>query len=231
MRSDSCIFYNDNEDEVTETTKENLNETELMKDNNILESAIDEFESIGIRSKNFGYLGSQDSLCSVDKMNENYDMAIHYMYRFMIADIKVVVPSVNLLVTYPNTFIPRSPSIQFMKLSSSLCNCFTLSLPNPITVSYDTIITPTSRNRVIVNVPTILLRVLKGIDYSSESYRNLGSASETHNPPFVETPSFLEGQRFVCIGEVICTLRIAIYNSGNSINEPTLQNAFILAVV
>ena len=153
------------------------------------------------------------------------------MYRFMIADIKVGIPSVNVLVTYPNTYIPRSPSIQFMNLGSSLCNCFFLSLPNMITITYDTIITPTSRNRVVVNVPTILLRVLKGIDYSTDSYQDIVSSTNQSNPRIVDTPSFIEGQRFVCIGEVVCTLRIAVYNSSNSINEPTLQNAFILAVV
>lgn len=228
IRSDSCIF--NIEEELSEENKD-LAESEFFKDTNMLESAIDEYESIGNRSKNFGYLGSQDSLCSYDKMNENYDMAFHYMYRFMIADIKVVIPSVNLLVTYPNTYIPRSPSIQFMNLGSSLCNCFFLSLPNMITITYDTIITPTSRNRVVVNVPTILLRVLKGIDYSTDSYQDIVSSTDQANPHIVDTPSFIEGQRFICIGEAVCTLRIAVYNSSNSINEPTLQNAFILAVV
>lgn len=194
----------------------------------MLESAISEFESLGSRSKNFGYIGSTETLCSFDKMMDNYDMAIHFMFRFMIADIKVTIPEVHLLVTYPNTCIARSHSIQFMKMSSSLCNCVSLSLPNMITVTYDTIITPTSRNRAVVCVPTVLLRVLKGIDYS-EVYHVLSTPETT--PHSFEPTSSIEGQRFVCIGEVVCTLRIGVYNSGYSINEPALQNAFILAVV
>lgn len=227
IRSDSCIFYDGNEDNGTEETKENPGDGDC-KDFNMLESAISEFESLGSRSKNFGYIGSTETLCSFDKMMDNYDMAIHFMYRFMIADIKVTIPEVHLLVTYPNSCIAQSHSIQFMKMSSSLCNCISLSLPNMITVTYDTIITPTSRNRVVVCIPTILLRFLKGIDYS-EAYHVL-STPETI-PHSFEPSSSIEGQRFVCIGEVVCTLRIGVYNSGYSINEPALQNAFILAVV
>lgn len=200
-----------------------------MKDNNMLESAIDEFENIGIRSKNFGYLGTQESLYSYDKMNENYDLAIHYMFRFMIADIKASIPSFHLLISYPNSTIPHAPSIQYMKLSSSLSNCFSLSLPNPITITYDTIITPTSRNRVVVNMPTILLRVLKGVDFIPESNNDFSSSESMNHTG--EPISFLEGQRFLCIGEIVCTLRLAMYNSGYSLSEPALQNSFILAVV
>ena len=46
-----------------------------------------------------------------------------------------------------------------------------------------------------------------------------------------EPISFLEGQRFLCIGEIVCTLRLAMCNSGYSLSEPALQNSFILAVV
>ena len=78
-------------------------------------------------------------------------------------------------------------------------------------------------------MPTILLRVLKGVDFIPESNNDFSSSESMNHTG--EPISFLEGQRFLCIGEIVCTLRLAMYNSGYSLSEPALQNSFILAVV
>ena len=164
------------------------NEKEGESSPNIVESlnaAIDEFDNLGTRSKTFGYVSTPESMISMDRMNE-------------------------VLVSYPNSICKSIP----MKLIrySSLSNVFLLSIPNPISVKFDTIITLSSRSRLIVNVPTLVLRVLKGVDYVSGPTSSL---KDSITSPSENEQAFLDSfshQRFLGIGEVICTMRIAMYS-------------------
>lgn len=196
------------------------NEKEGEGSPNIVESlnaAIDEFDNLGTRSKTFGYASTPESMISMDRMNENYDLAMHYMFRFMISDIKVGIPSVTVLVSYPNSICKSIP----MKLIrySSLSNVFLLSIPNPISVKFDTIITLSSRSRLIVNVPTLVLRVLKGVDYVSGPTSSL---KDSITSPSENEQTLLDSfshQRFLGIGELLCTMRIAMYRLLTSLDR------------
>ena len=159
---------------------------------------------MGVRSKNFGYVGSKETLNSWERMNENYDTAFHYMNRYIIADYKISVPSLTFIILFPNKEI--SPSLSMQLNAATLTNCLYLSLPNPITVSFDSIITPTSRNRLIINIPTIVTRVLKGVDFTS----NRSAQSDITNsidPSHSETIGYI---RYLCIGDLVCSARIAV---------------------
>lgn len=214
MRTESCIFFEEDEScpdqaAVKMEPEGGEKQAESVNPTFDLNAAIEEFESLGARSRNYGYVGSQGSLCSCDKMNEHYEVANHYMYRFMIADIRVTVPSVSLLVVYPNHEAPASLPDRLLNVSSSLYNALLLSVPNPLTATYGTIITPTSRDRIVVNIPAVLLRVLKGKDYCVKpgaAAPRGAAAREADALPLEEAI----GQRFLCIGEVVLPLRLAL---------------------
>ena len=190
-----------------------------------LTSAMQEYESIGVRSKQYGYQGGRDALCSTKHMNDNYDMALHYMNRYIIQDYQITIPSVTMVVFYPNKEISSSLSTDFMRVpTTALMNALYLSLPNPTTITMNTIITHTSRNRLIVNIPTVVGRVLKGVEYQSSipSSRSIsihlpeGELSRSsvnsavHGNRYGETSSGVDDVRYLCIGELVCTARIAV---------------------
>ena len=207
--------HNNNGDE----TGDDLNEVYELT------SAMQEYESIGVRSKQYGYQGSRDALCSTKHMNDNYNMALHYMNRYIIQDYQITIPSVTMAVFYPNKEISSSLSTDFMRVpTTALMNALYLSLPNPTTITMNTIITHTSRNRLIVNIPTVVGRVLKGVDYQSSipSSRSMSihlpegelprssMNSAVHGNRFGETNSGVDDVRYLCIGELVCTARIAV---------------------
>ena len=102
VRSGSCVIHLDEDDESSvkiDMSEEGEEKSEQSKLAESLNAAIDEFDSIGTRSKTFGYVSSPESMMSMDRMNENYDLAMHYMARFLISDIKVGIPSIALLVS------------------------------------------------------------------------------------------------------------------------------------
>lgn len=192
-----------------------------------LSSAMQEYETIGVRSKQYGYVGSREALCSSKHMNENYEMALHYMNRYIIQDYQVSIPSVTIGIFYPNKEVSSTLSTQFMHIpTATLTNCLYFSLPNPTTISFNTIITQTSRNRCIVNIPTIVGRVLKGVDYHSSITQSnmvtlhLGEGDSQQGGTMSYTMQgnrFNEGKtssvddvRYLCIGELVCTARIAV---------------------
>ena len=83
--------------------------------------------------------------------------------------------------------------------------------------TYNTIITPSSRCRTVVNVPTVLVRVLKGVNYDLHSQRT--KAEMDRERGFVRLDGLqgiesaigrLSVQRFLCVGELLCTVRIAM---------------------
>ena len=215
------IDNNSNDNDDNDDNDDNLDEVYELT------SAMQEYENIGVRSKQYGYQGSRDALCYVKNMNDNYVMAMHYMNRYIIQDYQITVPSVTMAVFYPNKEISSSLSTDFMRVpTTALMNVLYLSLPNPITVTMNTIITHTSRDRMVVNIPTIVGRVLKGIDYQSSiplsrsisihiPDRELPRPSMGTSIPgnrFGETSSSgVDDVRYLCIGELVCTARIAMY--------------------
>lgn len=207
QRSDSCIIYTEDDTGSVHVTIPEESDEEVEKPKNVeneLANAVEEYETMGVRSKNFGYVGSKETLNSWERMNENYDTAFHYMNRYIIADYKISVPSLTFIILFPNKEI--SPSLSMQLNAATLTNCLYLSLPNPITVSFDSIITPTSRNRLIINIPTIVTRVLKGVDFTS----NRSAQSDiTHSidPIHSETIGYI---RYLCIGDLVCSARIAV---------------------
>lgn len=227
QRSDSCIIYQEEKDstgsvqvhipqeavksEHSSSDSHEYSTTESESDCG-LSSTIEDFETIGVRSKNFGYVGSREALCSCERMNENYDMAIHYMNRYIVEDYRMSVPSVTLTVVYPNKEMSPSLSAQLMNVNAdALTNCFFFSIPKPVTLTYDSIITPTSRNRLTVTIPTVIARVLKGVDYNCLSAHSNAAGSETKAEP----RSSRGGEvRYLCIGDLACTVRLAMYILG-----------------
>lgn len=211
VRSGSCVIHLDEDDESSvkiDMSEEGEEKSEQSKLAESLNAAIDEFDSIGTRSKTFGYVSSPESMMSMDRMNENYDLAMHYMARFLISDIKVGIPSIALLVSYPNT-VCKSVPLKMLRFSS-LSNVFLLSIPNPVTVKYDTIITPSSRSRLVVNIPTVVLRVLKGVDFVPSQTSAL---KDTITLPSESEQALLDNfsyQRFLGVGEILCSVRVAM---------------------
>ena len=151
-------------------------------------------------------------------MNDNYTIATHISNRFLVADIRVGIPSCTLLVSFPSTTIPKARP-HAPSFSSSLNNCLFLSLPKQITVTYDTVITPTSRQRTVVNVPSVVVRVLKGVDFGCRLDASLKPVDQARNKEFTRLDgipgigavlSRLSLQRFLCVGELLCTVRVAL---------------------
>ena len=224
QRSDSCIIYQEEKDstgsvqvripqEVAKSENTDAEESHEYTANESgsdcsLSSTIEDYETIGVRSKNFGYVGSREALCSCERMNENYDMAIHYMNRYIVEDYKVSVPSLTLTVMYPNKEMSPSLSAQLMNVNAdALTNCFFFSLPNPVTLTYDSIITPTSRNRLTMTFPTVNVRILKGVDYNCLAVHSNAMGSEAK----LESRSSRIGEvRYLCIGDLACTMRLAV---------------------
>lgn len=212
-----------NEDETTtepslpdEENEAPAEEAKLFE--NLFTNAVDVFATVGNKSKSFGYVGSRESLCSCDKMNDNYTIATHISNRFLVADIRVGIPSCTLLVSFPSTTIPKARP-HAPSFSSSLNNCLFLSLPKQITVTYDTVITPTSRQRTVVNVPSVVVRVLKGVDFGCRLDASLKPVDQARNKEFTRLDgipgigavlSRLSLQRFLCVGELPCTVRVAL---------------------
>ena len=209
QRSDSCIICTESASSSVYVTIPEESEEDVEKPRNVeneLANAVEEYETIGVRSKNFGYVGSQETLVSWERMNENYETALHYMNRYLIADYKVSIPSLTLIVLFPNNQV--SPSLAMQLNPATLTNCLYLSLPNPITVSFDSIITPTSRNRLIVNIPTIVTHILKGVDFKE----NRSTRSDLTRSIDLMHSETIGNTRYLCIGDLVCSARIAMYH-------------------
>ena len=206
----------DSPDVPDATTATTVADTSVQRYDQLFTKAVDMFAVLGNKSKNFGYIGSRDSLCSLERMNENYNYGIHFSYRFLVADIRVAIPSITLLVSFPSSLVPkvraRSPA-----LATPINNCLFVSIPKQTLITYNTIITPSSRCRTVVNVPTVVVRVLKGVNYDLHSQRT--KAEMDRERGFVRLDGLqgiesaigrLSVQRFLCVGELLCTVRIAM---------------------
>ena len=100
QRSDSCIIYQEEKDSTgsvqvripQEVAKSENTDAEESHEYTASESGSDfslsstivDYETIGVRSNNFGYVGSREALCSCERMKENNDIAIHYMNMYIV---------------------------------------------------------------------------------------------------------------------------------------------------
>ena len=235
QRSGSCVFNEGDDSDLSELPSERHESEEENEQNEqneqtaattansgvqmydqLFTKAVDMFAVLGNKSKNFGYIGNRDSLCSLEKMNENYNYGIHFSYRFLVADIRVAVPSITLLISFPSSLVPKV-RVRTPALATPINNCLFVSIPKQTLITYNTIITPSSRCRTVVNVPTVALRVLKGVNYDIHSQRS--NADQERERGFVRLDdlhgiesaiSKLSVQRFLCVGELLCTMRIAM---------------------